>query len=183
MVCQGCGGPVGPDVKFCAHCGAQVVQPAPQSIPPQPYAAYQPPANPQYPPMMIVPRVHKHLQTLGTLWCVYAAYRIVEGLIGMFFVRTFMYRRWGGGFPFGHGAPWLHLMPVIAGFTVLAAIFAAFVGYSLLMRRTWGRVLGIVAAVLVLFKVPFGTALGIYTLWVLAPSTSGLEYDSIAEPG
>ncbi|WP_260703025.1 zinc ribbon domain-containing protein [Edaphobacter flagellatus] len=184
MVCQACGGPVGPDVKFCAHCGAQVLQQQtpPQHVPPPQYAAYPPPAYPPYPPMMVAPRVQRHLQTLGTLWCVYAAYRIVEGIIGMFFLRAFMYRRWNNGFPFGHGAPWMHLMPVIAGFTVMAAIFAVFVGYSLLTRKTWGRVLGIVAAVLVLFKVPFGTVLGIYTLWVLAPSTSGMEYDSIAEP-
>jgi len=29
--------------------------------------------------------------------------------------------------------------------------------------------------------VPFGTALGIYTLWVLAPMASGMEYDNIAD--
>jgi hypothetical protein len=34
---------------------------------------------------------------------------------------------------------------------------------------------------LALLKFPFGTALGIYTLWVLAPSTSGMEYDAIAD--
>jgi hypothetical protein len=43
--------------------------------------------------------------------------------------------------------------------------------------------LTIVLAVLALFKFPFGTALGIYTLWVLAPATSAMEYDSMAEPG
>ena len=68
------------------------------------------------------------------------------------------------------------------GFLVVGSIIAAIVGYSLLTRRAWGRVLAIVAAVLVLFKPILGTALGIYTLWVLAPSVSGMEYDSIAEP-
>jgi uncharacterized membrane protein HdeD (DUF308 family) len=140
--------------------------------------------------MMVVPRVQRHLQTLGTLWCVYAAYRVLEGLIGMFFFRMFVGRRWGGDWPLRHGMgwggapwPWVHLLPVIAVFTALAAMFAVFVGYSLLTRRTWGRVLGIVAGVLVLFKPVLGTALGIYTLWVLAPAASGIEYDSIAEPG
>jgi hypothetical protein len=32
-----------------------------------------------------------------------------------------------------------------------------------------------------LVKIPFGTALGIYTLWVLAPMASGMEYDAIAD--
>ena len=184
MVCQACGGPVGPGVRFCPHCGVQVVAaPPPQYVPPAPqYAAYPP-----YPPVMVVPRVQKHLQTLGTLWCVFAAYRVVSGLIGMFFVRMFVGRRFGGDWPFGHRGdmmmpPWMHLMPVIAAVTIGLALFALFVGYSLLTRRTWGRVLGIVAGVLILFKIPFGTALGIYTLWVLAPTESGMEYDAIAEP-
>lgn len=146
------------------------------------YAGYPP-----YAPPVLLPRVQRHLQTLGSLWIVFAVYRIVSGLIGMFFVRMFVGRRFGGDWPFGHGGflvgpSWMHLMPVIAAVTVCLALFAAFVGYSLLTRRTWGRVLGIIAGVLVLFKFPFGTALGIYTLWVLAPSTSGLEYDSIAQP-
>jgi hypothetical protein len=156
---------------------------------PPPYGAPVPPqyaAYPHYPPVMAVPRVQRHLQTLGTLWIVYAAYRVVTGLIGMFFVRAMMYRRWNSGFPFGHngfmfGPPWMHLMPVIAAFTVLGAIFAVIVGYSLLTRRTWGRVLAIVAAVLVLFKPLLGTALGVYTLWVLAPALSGMEYEAISE--
>jgi hypothetical protein len=33
-----------------------------------------------------------------------------------------------------------------------------------------------------LLKIPFGTALGIYTLWVLAPVQSGQEYDMVAAP-
>lgn len=189
MVCQACGGPVGPDVKFCAHCGAQVVAPPPQYAPP----AYGAPSQ-QYayvPPPMMMSRVQHHLQTLGTLWLVYAAYRVVTGLFGMFFVRAVMYRRWngwnGGGFPFGHhgfmyGPPWMQLMPAIVSFLVIGSVLAAVVGYSLLTRRTWGRVLAIVAAVLVLFKPILGTALGIYTLWVLAPALSGMEYDAIAEP-
>ena len=187
MVCQACGGPVGPDVKFCAHCGAQVAAPIPpQYAAPPAYGA--PPPQYAYTPPMMVSRVQRHLQTLGTLWLAYAAYRVATGLLGLFFVRAAMSHRWNDGFPFGRhgflfGPPWMHLMPVIMGFLVVSSIFAAIVGYSLLTRRTWGRVLAIVAAVLVLFKPVMGTALGIYTLWVLAPALSGMEYDSIAEPG
>jgi hypothetical protein len=135
---------------------------------------------------MIVPRVQRHLQTLGTLWLVYAAYRVVTGLFGLFFVRAVIHHRWSSEFPFGpHGymssPPWMHLMPVIMAFLVLGSIVAAIVGYSLLTRRTWGRVLAIVVAILVLFKPILGTALGIYTLWVLAPALSGMEYEAISE--
>lgn len=36
--------------------------------------------------------------------------------------------------------------------------------------------LTIVLAFLALFNIPFGTALGIYTLWVLLPAESDEEY-------
>jgi hypothetical protein len=73
------------------------------------------------------------------------------------------------------------LLPVIAVYTVVMAGLALFVGYSLLTRRPWGRTLAIVVGILSLLKPFFGTALGIYTLWVLAPGASGLEYDAIAD--
>lgn len=188
MVCQACGSDVSTaEVRFCPKCGAQIApaQPGPQVGAPVPqppqYAGYPP-----YPPMVVVPRVQRHLQTLGTLWCVYGIYRILSGLIGMFFVRAFVGRRfgWWGG-PWGnynmHGMPWMGLLPVIATITVLAAAIALFAGWSLLNRKPWGRTLGIIVAILALFKIPVGTALGIYTLWVLAPGASGMEYDAIAD--
>jgi len=73
------------------------------------------------------------------------------------------------------------LIPFVAVYTVVVAALALFVGYSLLTRRPWGRTLGIVVGILTLLKPILGTALGIYTLWVLAPATSGMEYDSIAD--
>lgn len=130
--------------------------------------------------------MQRHLQTLGTLWCVYGVYRILAGLVGMFFFRAFVGRHygWWGG-PWGdfgrHGMPWMGLLPVIATVAVLAAALAMFAGWSLLNRKPYGRTLAIVLAILALFKFPIGTALGIYTLWVLAPGASGLEYDAIAD--
>ncbi len=41
------------------------------------------------------------------------------------------------------------------------------VGIGLLRLRPWARVLGIVISALDLTHIPFGTALGIYGLWVL----------------
>lgn len=52
-----------------------------------------------------------------------------------------------------------------AGIGVLA-------GWGLLERRPWARMLTIVLGCLSLFDVPFGTALGAYTLWVLLPAQS-----------
>lgn len=151
-----------------------------------------PPAYAAYPPAMLapMPRVRRHLQTLGILWCVFGLYRVASGLIGMFFLRAVTMRGFGGDWPLGRhfagpfGPQWMGaLLPVVAVATTVAAFLAFLVAYSLLTRRQWGRVLAIIVAILTLIKFPFGTALGIYTLWVLAPSLSGMEYDAIADRG
>ncbi|MBB5317620.1 hypothetical protein [Tunturibacter empetritectus] len=136
---------------------------------------------------MAVPRVQRNLQTLGVLWVVFGAYRIIGGLMGMFFLRAFAFRNFGGfDWPFNNHAGLEHswmgaLFPLIAAYTVVMAALAVLVGYSLLTRRPWGRTFAIVVGILTLLKPLFGTALGIYTLWVLAPGASGLEYDAIAD--
>jgi hypothetical protein len=177
MVCQACGIQIGEGVHFCPKCGVQVT--AAQPI----YRAYPPPVP------MYIPRVQRNLQTLGILWCVLGVYRVVTGLVGMIFLRAFTTHnfgddawifggRWHGPFP----PMWFAgLWPIVAVATIFTAALALIAGYGLLQRRPWGRVLAIVAAILALLKFPFGTALGIYTLWVLAPGSSGLEYDAIAD--
>ncbi len=144
MVCQACGASVVDGVYFCSKCGAQVLAAQPT------YAAY-----PQPPVPVLVPRVQRHLQTLGVLWCAFGAYRFISGLMGMFFLHAFAGRGFGGyDWPFNHshgvfGQPWMaSLLPVIAIYTVVMAGLALFVGYSLLTRRPWGRTLAIVVGIL-----------------------------------
>jgi hypothetical protein len=175
MVCQACGTPIAEGVHFCSKCGAQVVMVQPM------YA--QPPMP------MFLPRVQRNLQTLGILWCVLGVYRVISGLIGIIFLRAFTTHNFGNdAWMFGgrfHGAfppMWMAgLWPVIAVTTIFAAVLALAAGYGLLNRRPWGRIVAIIAAILALIKFPLGTALGIYTLWVLGPGASGLEYDAIAD--
>lgn len=40
-------------------------------------------------------------------------------------------------------------------------------GYGLLKRRSWSRIVLLIVGALSLMSFPFGTALGIYTIWVL----------------
>jgi hypothetical protein len=172
MVCQACGSPV--EGTFCSRCGAPV--------PAQPVYA----APPVYPYVVPELRVQRHIQTLGILWCVYGAYRAVTGIVGALFLAGITTGGFIGGwgrpqiFPFMN-APWMTgLAGFIAAVAIIYAALSFLVGFALLNRKPWGRVLAIVLAILQLIKIPFGTALGIYTLWVLAPSASGAEYDSIA---
>jgi hypothetical protein len=85
--------------------------------------------------------------------------------------------------PFLHYNPWLRSSaPFIAGLTIVGAVASLAVGLSLLQRKPWGRALAMVLGILVLVRIPIGTALGIYTLWVLAPAPSADEYDTLTRP-
>ena len=134
-------------------------------------------------------RLQRNLQTLGILWLVYAGLRFLTGFMGLAFMRSFGMMHGLGGWRHGHsfpmmGPPWFGVWMPFVGTTILVSTaFALIVGYGLLQRRPWGRILGIIAGVLGLFHFPFGTALGIYTLWVLAPAQSGFEYEAIADRG
>lgn len=88
----------------------------------------------------------------------------------------------GGSFLGPYGPHWIvALLPFIVVYTVFVSALALLVGYSLLTRRPWGRTLAIIVGVLTLLKPLLGTALGIYTLWVLTPASSAVEYEAIAD--
>lgn len=180
MQCASCGNPV--EGAFCSRCGAQVQVAPPAAYPP---AAYPPAA---YPPMPLIPRVQQHLQTLGILWCVFGVYRAAAGLMGAMFLfgmsKPGFLGNFGapGDFPFADHMPW---MAGLAGFVaIISLVFSALsflVGFSLMNRKPWARTLAIVVSIFELIKIPFGTALGIYTLWVLVPAASRAEYEAIAD--
>jgi uncharacterized membrane protein len=132
-------------------------------------------------------RVHGHLKTLGILWCVYGAYRALMGITASFFLiglshnGFFQHFNPDGGFPFASLSPIMgSIASMVAILSVMSAALAFVTGYALLNRKSWGRILAIIAGVLALIKIPIGTAIGIYTLWALAPSASGLEYEAIS---
>ena len=59
---------------------------------------------------------------------------------------------------------------------VAGAVVGLAAGWGLMQREPWARMLAIVTAAFNLLDIPFGTALGIYTLWVLLPAESEREY-------
>src|SRR5208337_1363036 len=52
---------------------------------------------------------------------------------------------------------------------------------GLLQRQGWARIFALVVGFVALLNVPIGTALGIYTLWVLLPRQSDDEYKALAQ--
>ena len=64
--------------------------------------------------------------------------------------------------PFGiHLA--MAVLPYVAVFVGLRSLLGVIAGIGVLTRKPWGRVVAIIAAILALIKLPFGTALGVYT--------------------
>jgi len=145
-------------------------------------AAPPPPGWAPYPPGMVpmpTQRVRQNLQPLGILWCVFGVYRLFSIIMAGFVLHTLAANGVFEGMPFAVGHAIQAFWPLILIFTTATSAASVFVGYALLTRRPWARVLAIVLGILVLIKIPFGTGLGIYTLWVLAPQASGAEWDAI----
>jgi hypothetical protein len=55
----------------------------------------------------------------------------------------------------------------IAVFSLIFSVPGIIGGVALLKRRPWGRIWTLVLSVILLLDIPLGTALGIYSLWVL----------------
>lgn len=151
MFCDRCGAQVGGPANFCPGCGRTFATA----------------------PLSMGSRVVRHVRTLGILWLVYAAVRLMQSLA----LTTFAHYEWG----FFDRMPLFvpGLIRVAGGVSMVYSIVVGLAGWGLLERRPWARMLAIVLGVLALFKFPLGTALGIYTLWVLAPAQSEAEYRSV----
>jgi len=71
------------------------------------------------------------------------------------------------------------LGPVLGGLGVLIAGFSMaglLAGIGLMARSPWARMLAIVMGCINLIHFPLGTALVIYTLWVLVPQGADADY-------
>jgi hypothetical protein len=116
-------------------------------------------------------RITGHLRLLGILWLVWSGLRLIPGLFLMFLFRPEMQL-----LPPDVPGFVPHLVQSIGAGLVVFAALGGIVGWGLLSRQPWGRMLALVLGCLNLLEIPFGTALGIYTLWVLLPAQSEQEY-------
>ena len=174
MYCDKCGTQVSAGAQFCSACGKSLGGAA---IPPAPVV---PPA---YDRPTFDRRVQRHINVLASLWLASGILRFVEvgsiliaGQILPFLVG------WGLG---GRFTNWpFSFLPFglysIAGFLALFGLAHLALAWGLFQREPWARTFGIVLGFLGLLRPPFGTALGIYTIWVLLPQQSGQEYDQLS---
>jgi hypothetical protein len=110
--------------------------------------------------------LEEHNRMLGILHIVYGGLHTLLMLliIGvMFFV--FSAASTGPGAP---PAAFFLMFAIFGGFFALIYTAPAYVaGYAMLRRKPWARVASIIAAVVEIMNVPFGTAIGVYALWFL----------------
>jgi hypothetical protein len=107
--------------------------------------------------------MEKHVTVLGIL---YIAFSVLGLLLAVIIFTAIV----GGGMISGDSeamAITAVVGPVIALFFVLLSAPGLIGGIYLLKHRPWARILVLVLGFINLIEIPIGTALGIYTIWVL----------------
>ncbi|MGH9858982.1 MAG: zinc ribbon domain-containing protein [Candidatus Acidiferrales bacterium] len=172
MFCVHCGATMERQHRFCAACGKQSSASAAQP------AGYAGPAA-----AATQSSTARHLPILGVLWVLRGSLRLL-GSIAALFVGAAMLPWMAGEFGFPMESFWKGFLPglIAIGAWLNGAVGGASIaaGYGLMQREPWGRTLALVMGLLALLSVPFGTALGIYTLIVLLPARSEAEYRQLA---
>ncbi len=162
MYCNQCGTPLQPDYRVCPKCGTPIAGAA-TAVP------YAPPA---------CSRMARHLRTLGILWIVAGCLWFVPSL-GIFGVVTGFHPGMAShmffGWPFA--SPFLFS---IGSLLLLVAASAICVGWGLMTHEPWARLVAIIVGIVIIVHPPFGTLLGIYTLWVLLSNGAAAEYESMS---
>jgi hypothetical protein len=167
MYCDRCGTSLNPTSQFCSSCGKRV------TATPAAYAGVPGQARPEE-------RVRRHIHRLAMLWVVNGVLRLMLVLWLFGAGRYFMAPNFGPAriwvWPLVHGQAWESILLILGLFGLAHLVLA----WGLFERQPWARYLGLILGLLALVRFPFGTALGVYTIWVLAPESSGREYDRLA---
>ncbi len=153
MFCDACGTTLQPGQGYCTRCGKQVIGPF----------------------TLGSGRVARHTHLLGILWIAYSVISLMIGVAAVVFSH-FMLGRFAPEMP---NTPPLFVRPlilVVGIFFLCKAGVGIAAGWGIMHREQWARTLTIILALISLFNPPFGTALGIYTLWVLLSPNAEQEY-------
>jgi hypothetical protein len=172
MFCQSCGSPLDEGARFCKSCGNAVPGPAPR---PQVLAAD---------PVQVL---SNHVRVLGVLWLVYSIFHILMSVCTLAFSHYFLPAMQDafshGNIPFPFPIfRFMHMFYALSAiYGVATGIPGIFAGVALLQGKRMARALAIVAAFICVISIPFGTAIGIYTLVILLPGHVAPAYEQIAQ--
>jgi hypothetical protein len=128
---------------------------------------------------MLPGRVQGHVHLLGIVWLAISAFNTIGGVVLYILANTLFAHLHELGAPEAPTGFLRPLLSVIAIFVLAKAACGFIAGWGLLQREPWARIIALVLGFIALFNIPFGTAVGVYTLWVLLPTQSEQEYDAI----
>jgi hypothetical protein len=163
MFCNHCGTQLQPDFNLCPKCGNPVAASAATNVP----------------VAIRTGRLERHLRILGILWVVIGVLWIIPSFVLMGLSRASHMHMMMGDEMFTRAFMPPMLFSLGSIFLVVAA-GGILVGWGLMKRERWARTTAIVVGILAIFHPPFGTAMGIYTLWVLLPAEAAAEYNRLA---
>lgn len=169
MFCDNCGASVLLGQNFCSRCGKRLSQGVNPTVQEPPSAPVSTPVHPAQ------SRIEKHTKILAILWLAISVLGIVRGFAIFFGGSIAMHF-----IPFPVRAVFWPIAGAVGTFLLASAVAGFIAGWGLLNYRPWARVLALVLGVISLIHLPLGTALGIYTLWVLLPAESEREYRRLA---
>ena len=115
--------------------------------------------------------MESHKRILGILYIVTGLLNLfgmllVSFLFSLFFPMIFEHARIDDQWVLVWVVPFIRTIAVIIIF--LIAIPSLLVGWGMLTQKSWAMMLLLILGCLKLFSFPFGTAIGIYTIWVYA---------------
>jgi hypothetical protein len=118
--------------------------------------------------------MQKHVTALGVLYIALESLGLLAAIIVFWAVV-------GGGLISGDEeaiAITAIVGTTIAGFLIITSLPGIIGGIGLLKHRPWARILVLILGFLNLLFVPFGTILGIYTIWVLLKDDTAKLFQS-----
>lgn len=159
MFCTSCGNVIAPEQAICSKCG-----------------------NPTSVGIMYGGgrRVAEHVFVLGILHTVYSAFIAIGG-VGLIFLGKVILEWIIQMSPRNPPPPFIGPLLELVGWILLIRAGAGIAaGIGLMQRAPWARIFTLVIGFICLPSFPFGTALGIYTIWVLLSAGAGQEYERLS---
>lgn len=160
MFCNNCGKELQAGDQFCRACGQPI------GVAPIPTAHN---------------RVAQNVHLLGIFWLVYGLLELIGGIVIVSVAQVifgFILR----SVPMNGPPPPAFIGAIITGvgiFVLAKGALSTAAGVGLMQRQSWARILSIVMAFISLLNIPFGLALGIYTLYVFLPEGSAGQYEAL----
>jgi hypothetical protein len=169
MFCNNCGKAVHPGTPFCPYCGRPVG------------VAVAAPGH------RSKGRVAEHIGILAALWLVVGAITLFGGFFFLA-ISNLPYTRFytpsqQQTIPFEQAR---NLNSLMQGFFLCIGVFfiahasvSILAAWGLLQRKHWARMLTLILAFVGLLSFPLGTALGVYSIWVLLAGNAEHEYNRL----